>query len=207
VLFVRDKYNLNALSHDTAIAMIKWAVAEGVDVAEIFVDTVGPPDKYQSKLQAIFPRAKCVVAKKADSLYPVVSAASIAAKITRDEVLQRWLFKEQVELSGAFGSGYPGGIHVCWHLGQSIRLIIAKIRSGHKGLAQSSLPSSLWLPGPDSLQLVDVHQVSRRRRIRVQVVSLFFRAYLDCFCGFCLLCGIQQGHVNATLRAMSSSQR
>ena len=49
-------------------------------MAEIYVDTVGPPEKYEAKLQDIFRSQKCTVAKKADSLYPCVSAASICAK-------------------------------------------------------------------------------------------------------------------------------
>ena len=53
---------------------------KGVQVAEIYVDTVGPPEKYQAKLEDIFRSQKCTVAKKADSLYPCVSAASICAK-------------------------------------------------------------------------------------------------------------------------------
>lgn len=48
---------------------------------QIYVDTVGPPEKYQDKLTALFPGIKCVVAKKADSIYPIVSAASICAKV------------------------------------------------------------------------------------------------------------------------------
>lgn len=34
------------------------AVARGVRVAEVYVDTVGPPDKYQAKLEALFPDLK-----------------------------------------------------------------------------------------------------------------------------------------------------
>lgn len=49
------------------------------------------------------------VAKKADSLYPIVSAASICAKVTRDRVIQNWKFVEDIEVSGKYGSGYPNG--------------------------------------------------------------------------------------------------
>jgi ribonuclease HII len=48
---------------------------------KVYVDTVGDPEKYRTKLTEKFPGVKFVVAKKADSLYPVVSGASIAAKV------------------------------------------------------------------------------------------------------------------------------
>ena len=50
------------------------------------------------------------MAKKADSKYPVVSAASICAKVTRDDVLRHWIFAEsgmEDTFSRQFGSGYP----------------------------------------------------------------------------------------------------
>ena len=43
----RGKYNLNAMSHDTAINLVKDAIQAGVNVSEVYVDTVGPPEKYQ----------------------------------------------------------------------------------------------------------------------------------------------------------------
>jgi len=48
---------------------------------QVYVDTVGDPEKYRIKLSERFPSIKFVVAKKADSLYPVVSGASIVAKV------------------------------------------------------------------------------------------------------------------------------
>ena len=39
------------MSHDTAIGLVKGAIAAGVNVSEVYVDTVGPPEKYQAMLQ------------------------------------------------------------------------------------------------------------------------------------------------------------
>ncbi len=115
-MFKRLKHSLNEVSHDSAIGLIRKALSLGVNVTSVFVDTVGPPEKYQSKLSAIFPDIKITVSKKADSLFPVVSAASICAKVSRDKALSMWKFREspfvgikteKKELK--WGSGYPGG--------------------------------------------------------------------------------------------------
>ncbi|KAM9094260.1 ribonuclease H2 subunit A isoform X2 [Sarcophilus harrisii] len=79
----RAKYNLNSLSHDTAMALVQLALDQGVRVTQVFVDTVGPADKYQQKLKERFPEVEVTVRPKADSLFPVVSAASICAKTPR----------------------------------------------------------------------------------------------------------------------------
>ncbi|KAF4836565.1 Ribonuclease H2 subunit A [Colletotrichum tropicale] len=105
-------YNLNAQAMDATVDLIKGVFARGVNVAEIYVDTVGQPAAYQAKLQRFFPATKITVAKKADSLYPCVSAASVAAKVTRDaalEVLYRARAPEAAEAEEgmAWGSGYP----------------------------------------------------------------------------------------------------
>lgn len=84
-----------------------------MNLFQIYVDTVGPPSSYQAKLCRVFPGIDITVAKKADSTYPIVSAASIVAKVTRDAILKNWAFAEP-NLSGTisqtFGSGYPSGI-------------------------------------------------------------------------------------------------
>lgn len=105
-------YNLNAQAMDATVDLIKGVFARGVNVTEIYVDTVGQPAAYQAKLQRFFPATKITVAKKADSLYPCVSAASVAAKVTRDaalEVLYRARAPREAEAEDgmAWGSGYP----------------------------------------------------------------------------------------------------
>lgn len=91
-------YNLNAQAHDTTIALIRQVIEMGVNVTEIYVDTVGPEASYQTKLQYQFPGANVTVTKKADSKFPIVSVASVCAKVTRDV----FLGNEEV-----WGSGYP----------------------------------------------------------------------------------------------------
>lgn len=120
-------YNLNAQAMDATIALIQGVYKRGVNVKDIYIDTIGNPATYQKKLERIFPTANVTVAKKADSLYPCVSAASVCAKVTRDaalEVLYESYVKnpkekeEDEEMSGtkveskvaeedSWGSGYP----------------------------------------------------------------------------------------------------
>jgi ribonuclease H2 subunit A len=123
----------NAQSHDATIGLIRDVLDRGVKVTrvsyivvrddficsfilclQVFVDTVGPSATYQSKLQAIFPTLQFTVTSKADSIYPIVSAASIAAKVTRDSILANWTFAEDFGgengFSTVFGSGYPSGM-------------------------------------------------------------------------------------------------
>lgn len=106
-MYKRPKVSLNEISHNSAINLIKRAISAGVQVSEVYVDTVGPPEKYQAKLEEIFPTLKVTVAKKADALYPCVSGASICAKVARDRALAEWEFPEGTEAKN-WGSGYPG---------------------------------------------------------------------------------------------------
>jgi ribonuclease H2 subunit A len=104
-----NNYNLNAISHDACMWLVQSVIDDGVNVAELYVDTVGDPAKYQAKLQARFPAVRVVVSKKADSLFAIVSAASICAKVTRDRLLKDWHFRElALHPSNKLGTGYPG---------------------------------------------------------------------------------------------------
>ncbi|KAM5355616.1 hypothetical protein ACJ41O_002262 [Fusarium nematophilum] len=116
-------YNLNAQAMDATVDLIKAVYARGVNIQEIYVDTIGQPAAYQAKLQRVFPTAKITVAKKADSLYACVSAASVCAKVTRDAALEvlyggRADDGEAAADGMAWGSGYPSdGRCVGWMKG------------------------------------------------------------------------------------------
>ncbi|AMD19673.1 HCL478Wp [Eremothecium sinecaudum] len=97
-------YNLNEQAHDVTMALIQGVLDSGVALDHVYVDTVGPPLTYQNKLERRFPSCKFTVAKKADSLYPVVSIASVIAKVTRDV----WLELLKSHPGEELGSGYPG---------------------------------------------------------------------------------------------------
>ncbi|KAH7547733.1 hypothetical protein JRO89_XS14G0008400 [Xanthoceras sorbifolium] len=105
----KNKINLNEISHDSAIGLITRVLNMGVLLTEVYLDTVGDAEKYRVKLSERFHSIKFIVSKKADSLYPVVSGASIVAKVTRDRALREWVLEETAEnMQRNFGSGYPG---------------------------------------------------------------------------------------------------
>lgn len=111
-------YKLNAQAMDATIDLIKGVFALGVNVTEIYIDTIGDPATYQKKLARIFPTVQITVAKKADSLYPCVSAASVCAKVTRDAALDVTYeayqdanpaaSQTESTVADGWGSGYPG---------------------------------------------------------------------------------------------------
>ncbi|KAI0884679.1 ribonuclease H2 subunit A [Annulohypoxylon maeteangense] len=123
-------YNLNAQALDATITLIQGVFDRGVNVREIYVDTVGPPASYQAKLARVFPTTRITVAKKADSLYPCVSAASVCAKVTRDAALEtlyearalaglaekgNTIADEEEAEELSWGSGYPSDVRcVTW---------------------------------------------------------------------------------------------
>lgn len=105
----RQRISLNAMATESTCKLIRSALAAGVNVQEIYVDTVGDADTYKQKLSREFPGIQFTVCPKADALFPIVSAASIVAKVTRDRAISN-----AAELTEA-GSGYPADpLTKCW---------------------------------------------------------------------------------------------
>lgn len=106
--------SLNAVSYDAVIEMletIRDIAPEPPSVKHVYVDTVGDPGYYRSKLLDAMGADfadEITVEKKADATYKVVGAASIIAKQSRDTLLERFQYGDGLSLDKNFGSGYPG---------------------------------------------------------------------------------------------------
>jgi ribonuclease H2 subunit A len=74
-------------------------------VCGVFVDTLGPPDKYRQRLEQRYPQWPFRVQPRADVDHAVVGAASIVAKVVRDDRLRTFPLPERIDRD--FGSGYP----------------------------------------------------------------------------------------------------
>ena len=95
-----DKSSLNKISHERTVETIESLLKLNMKIKEIYVDTVGTAKDYEKYLQAKFPEVPTIVVSiKADSIYPIVSAASICAKVIRDLILKHWIFPETLSLS------------------------------------------------------------------------------------------------------------
>jgi ribonuclease HII len=98
-----DGANLNGLEEAVIVELVKHYRPDVVRV-----DALGHPatlPALQRRLQAQLPRRlrpTWTIEPRADATWPVVGAASIFAKTTRDEALDGWR-----TAFGDFGSGYP----------------------------------------------------------------------------------------------------
>ena len=97
-----DGGNLNTLEEEAIVELI-----QRFQPAEVFIDALGHPrtlpalqERLLVALGELAPRL--TIEPKADHTYPVVGAASIFAKTTRDEALA-----EHAREHGVLGSGYP----------------------------------------------------------------------------------------------------
>lgn len=52
----KHKYNLNAMSHDAAIGLVREVIELGVNLRHLYVDTVGDPEHYQAPCTPACPR-------------------------------------------------------------------------------------------------------------------------------------------------------
>ena len=105
-------YNLNQMSHDTAMDLLQALLDAGVAIDSAFIDTVGIADHYKRKLEQRFPTIRFTVESKADFNYPPCAAASIVAKVVRDRMMEHWQYSEstyntQQDKDKPVGSGYP----------------------------------------------------------------------------------------------------
>ena len=99
---------LNVIELEAAVATLEKVYigntgsASNIDY-NIYIDAFGPEAKLTAEFQRRLSfKAKIFAEHKADMKYPIVSAASIMAKVTRDRIIQR--LKKEL---GDFGSGYP----------------------------------------------------------------------------------------------------
>mmetsp|Transcript_7281 Transcript_7281/g.17140 ORF Transcript_7281/g.17140 Transcript_7281/m.17140 type:complete len:101 (+) Transcript_7281:715-1017(+) len=72
-----NPYNLNQMSHDSTMLMIRKLLDAGLKVKKAYIDTVGNPYTYRRKLEGQFPGIEFVVESKADAKYASCSAASV----------------------------------------------------------------------------------------------------------------------------------
>uniref|UniRef100_A0A0G4HZ33 Ribonuclease n=1 Tax=Chromera velia CCMP2878 TaxID=1169474 RepID=A0A0G4HZ33_9ALVE len=104
----KEKVTLNAIAQTATEDMIDSALRNGAKLEGVFIDTVGNAEHYRAKLSRRFPHLDIVVAEKADSTYPVVGAASILAKVSRDKILQTSIVPPSLFNFGRLGSDEEG---------------------------------------------------------------------------------------------------
>jgi ribonuclease H2 subunit A len=86
----RSRASLNELACASTERLIRAALDAGCRLEEVYIDTVGDPERHRARMARAFPSVGLfVVQPRADSAFPVVSAASIVAKVTRDAAVGR----------------------------------------------------------------------------------------------------------------------
>ncbi|KAL0216939.1 hypothetical protein RCL1_007422 [Eukaryota sp. TZLM3-RCL] len=106
-----DPVSLNDLAKDATIGLIN-KVLEQFTITHAFVDTLSKATVYQKFLTSAFPNIIFRVESKADDKFPIVGAASICAKVTRDRLLATAEFSEKLN-NDILGSGYPADPITC----------------------------------------------------------------------------------------------
>lgn len=73
------------------------------DIEEIYIDALESGSKYSQQYFDIFKDIKVICENKADAKFPVVSCASIVAKVQRDALVKQI----EKDLGEKLGNGYP----------------------------------------------------------------------------------------------------
>ncbi len=97
-----DEENLNKLEYRAMAMLLRDAASRGVKPARITIDLVGTASRLKASLARAGIRGEIIAEERADAKYPEVSAASIVAKVLRDERI-----RELAQQYGDLGSGYP----------------------------------------------------------------------------------------------------
>jgi len=100
-----DTYRSDGINLDKIEAMKMAEIITMCEAEKIFIDSLGSnPKRFHSKIAEMVPQneSELVVENYADETYPVVSAASIMAKVERDRAVQE--LKKKVGFD--FGVGY-----------------------------------------------------------------------------------------------------
>lgn len=97
--------NLNSMSYSATKSLLKRIFKLGLNVERIIADQLGPTTLHEKIIKSVceacanenpsLKKVKITSESKADDTYPVVSAASIVAKVSRDQILDKWVFVEE----------------------------------------------------------------------------------------------------------------
>jgi ribonuclease HII len=108
---LRKSRNLNEIELDLFAAAIGKLINEGdkifVDAADVREGYFGDQVSLRLRQGKSPPKFQMVSKHKADAIYPVVSAASIIAKVTRDRIIHDIEKELRKTLDKPLGSGYP----------------------------------------------------------------------------------------------------
>jgi len=101
-----DRRRINTTLNEIEVAEFA-SIAKSLNPEKLYLDAADVvPDRFGVKvgaLSGLSPQRVLIVSEhKADSTYPIVSAASILAKVERDRIISSYH-----EIYGEFGSGYP----------------------------------------------------------------------------------------------------
>jgi ribonuclease HII len=100
---VQNGGRLRRLNRLEAQTMARVIEALKPDIAYVDASDVSEERFKEHILECLTTKVKIISKHKADRNYPIVGAASIIAKVERDEEIERLK-----EVYGDFGSGYPG---------------------------------------------------------------------------------------------------